>query len=227
MNRLAITQGAKDFLTEYKGDTAAESPHAWPLVVTQAANDVGWRTSSFWGSTVASLVPGVSDYPPLTVYAPRRVTVGDGNGNIIQIGPMSMDDLNVWGVVEGFVTATGAYTAGIPSQFIYLAATKIRLIPVPNYALQNGLTIEGLAYPAGIWPDDGDECPLPQEAHMAVMYRAAVLRTAQFPDPDNKARSDQMGAVYESELTGAKAAMAQTAQLRAQMDTAIPYVGGI
>lgn len=227
MNRQAITQMAKDVLLEYKGDTGAESPHAWPLIVTQAANDVALRTGAYWGSTTRSVTAGVSDYPQQSVYAIRRVTCADGSGNTVLLLPITMDDLNRWGPVQGFTTATGAYAAGIPAQYIRLASNLIRLNPVPNYGAQNGLYIEGLAYPSNSWPDNIDECPLPVDAHIAVVYRAAVIRSAQFPDADNKARADQLSAVYETEIAAAKEMLGQTAAIQAEMDTNAGYLGAI
>jgi hypothetical protein len=226
MNRLRITQAAKDFLTEYKGDSSAETPFVWPALVTQAANDVAHRTGCFYGTTSRPVASGVSDYPQLSVYAIRRVTVGDGSGNTILLNPMTMDDLNIWGAVQGFTTASGGYTAGIPSNYVRLASNLIRILPVPNYTGTN-LSIEGLAFPSESWPADVAECPLPVEAHMAVVYRAAVLRSMQFPDPDNKARVDAMAAVYETEIGAAKEMMSATSAVQAQMDTSAPYSGGV
>ena len=227
MNRQAITQASKDFLLEYKGDTGAESPFVWPVLVTQAANDVARRTNSFYSSITRNLAQGVSDYSPSFVYAPKRITVQDGSGNTVLLLPMTVNDLNNWGSVMGFTGTTGAYNQGVPSQYIWLAANLIRILPVPNYTVVNGLTIEGLSYPAYTWPDSQDECPLPQESHLAVVYRAALLRSAQFPDADNKARCEQIAAVYETEVTAAKEILSQTAKLQDEVDTAVGFMGAI
>jgi len=227
MDRERITQAAKDFLTEYKGDSAAETPHAWPIIVTVAANDVAHKTSCYYDSESRNLTSGVSDYPPGTVYAIRRVTCSDGAGNMPAIGPMSIEDLNTWGIVQGFVQSNGAYVAGAPTQWIRLAENRIRVVPVPNYAAANGLIIEGLAYPGDRWPEDHSECPLPLHYHYAVAIRAAVIRAGQFPDDENKARVAAMAAVYETEIEAAKLMAGQTAQIQAQMDISPPAMGGI
>lgn len=51
-----------------------------------------------------------------------------------------------------------------------------------------GLTVEGYAVPGNGWPADTDCCPLPERAHMAVVYGAARDRCIQFPSADNGAR---------------------------------------
>lgn len=43
-----------------------------------------------------------------------------------------------------------------------------------------GLTVEGYGVPSGSWTKDTDHCPLPERAHMAVVYGAARDRGLQF-----------------------------------------------
>ena len=229
MNRGTITQAAKDFLTEYKGDTSSATPFMWAMLVTQAANDVAKRTDCFYTSHVADLVSGTSDYAKGPVYSIKRLTVADGAGNVVVINPMRSTDFNLWGVVQGFVATTGTITPGIPNAWVDLATNLIRLAPAPNYAATGGLVVEGFGYPSLTWESLTMECPLVPESHLSVVYRAAMLRSAQFADPENLARTKQIADVYDIEIATAKALIQQNAQDTPQFgqDSATAFTGAI
>ncbi len=64
-----------------------------------------------------------------------------------------------------------------------------------------GLTVEGFLVPADSWPLATSLCPLPDRAHMAVVWRVAKYRTIQFPTKDNVARIPLIDAEYRRQLT--------------------------
>ncbi|MGO8670985.1 MAG: hypothetical protein ACLQVD_06450 [Capsulimonadaceae bacterium] len=51
-----------------------------------------------------------------------------------------------------------------------------------------GLLVEGFLAPGESWPAASSVCPLPERAHIAVVWRTAMLRAIQFPTPENQAR---------------------------------------
>jgi hypothetical protein len=74
-------------------------------------------------------------------------------------------------------TGTGAYT---------LFGTSA---PLGTATLSTGgLYIEGLLTPGDTWDNQTDTCPLPTRAHLAVVWRTAIMRCVQFPIEENLAR---------------------------------------
>lgn len=222
MNRQAITQAAKDVLKEYKGTEDAGSPFAWSLLVTQAANDVAYKARCFFDSDTFNIISGVSDYIPTRFYAPSAVNVFTTTGGApVPLAQMTSDDLTIWGVVEGL------NTPAVPSQFIWFGQNRIRLVPTPNYSLANGLYIEGQAYPSNTWDQPMAECPLPLDAHWSVVYRAALLRSAQSPSQANQAITAAITAVYDAEVTQAQQNLASDVFTQDTAEATPPLTGGI
>jgi len=63
-----------------------------------------------------------------------------------------------------------------------------------------GLTAEGYLTPADSWPLPAQNCPLPDRAHMAVVWRLAKFRAIQFPTPENIARVGLIDNEYKRAL---------------------------
>lgn len=53
-----------------------------------------------------------------------------------------------------------------------------------------GLWMEGPAVPGATWENLTDNCPLPDRAHMAVVYKACILRCLRLPSKENAIRRD-------------------------------------
>jgi len=62
------------------------------------------------------------------------------------------------------------------------------------------LTVRGFLAPADSWPLPTQNCPLPDRAHMAVVWRVAKFCVIQFPTKDNLARVGLINAEYTRAL---------------------------
>ena len=71
-----------------------------------------------------------------------------------------------------------------------------------------GLYLEGFGVPLGMWPGQSDACPLPDRAHMCVVYRACLLRIIQKPTQENLARREML----EQEYSQAKGKLGREAR---------------
>lgn len=71
-----------------------------------------------------------------------------------------------------------------------------------------GLYLEGFGVPLGLWPNQSDACPLPERAHMCVVYRACLLRIIQKPTQENLARREML----EQEYSQAKGKLSREAR---------------
>ena len=60
-----------------------------------------------------------------------------------------------------------------------------------------GLYVEGFGVPTGVWPSQSDQCPLPDRAHMCLVYRSCMLRAIQKPTQENLARRTMLQEEYE------------------------------
>ena len=68
------------------------------------------------------------------------------------------------------------------------------------YLSQGGLTVEGFLVPGDTWPLGSQNCPLPDRAHIAVVWRVAKYRAIQFPTPTNLQRIALLDAEYKRAL---------------------------
>ena len=75
-----------------------------------------------------------------------------------------------------------------------------------------GLYVEGFGVPAGLWPNQSDQCPLPDRAHMCIVYRACMLRVIQKPTQENLARRP----ILQEEYERAKGKLGREARLFSQ-----------
>jgi hypothetical protein len=92
-------------------------------------------------------------------------------------------------VITAVNTTTGAatfkYAMGVPSSVGGIATIGTQ-----------GVVMEGWAVPGDYWPVQSAACPLPDRAHIAVAYKAALLRIMQHPTADNLARRPMIEAEY-------------------------------
>jgi len=51
-----------------------------------------------------------------------------------------------------------------------------------------GLWLEGPSVPGSSWDGEDNPCPLPERAHMAVVWQACAWRVIAYPTPENRAR---------------------------------------
>lgn len=65
---------------------------------------------------------------------------------------------------------------------------------------QGGLTVEGYIVPGDSWPLATQNCPLPDRAHLAVVWRVAKYRAIQFPTAMNIQRIGLIDAEYKRAL---------------------------
>ena len=72
---------------------------------------------------------------------------------------------------------------------------------------QGGLTVEGFLVPGDSWPLGAQNCPLPDRAHMAVVWRVAKYRAIQFPTPANVQRIGLIDAEFKRALGQLEAEM--------------------
>lgn len=193
MTRQDIITQAKDGLNEFFGTAADASPMGWDSIVTQAANDVAKETNCFFTKVTASLVSGTDEYTPEHLFAIQRVQIDTGSGTLVPLDAITMADYNNW-----FVSSSLG-TPAIPKYYLPLSPAKVRLVANPNYSKSNGLVMEGYGYPSTSWPNLSDTCPLPTDAHKAVVYRSIQLRIAQMPTPINVERGAELGKLYDSE----------------------------
>ncbi len=82
-----------------------------------------------------------------------------------------------WPMGQYVITSVSAGLATLPSlpSFVFGAAGVGELVT------GSGLTVEGYGVPDDAWVTSTNDCPLPSRAHEVVVFRAALLRCAQFP----------------------------------------------
>ena len=103
-------------------------------------------------------------------------------------------------ITAGTGFETGAYTivsaAGGIATLDRPAGTGLSTGAVAALSI-GGLYVEGFGVPTGLWPNQSDQCPLPERAHMCLVYRACMLRAIQKPTQENLARRPMLQQEYE------------------------------
>jgi hypothetical protein len=113
-------------------------------------------------------------------------------------------------------TGNGAYTAGGT------------VSPLGTATLSTGgLYIEGLLVPGSAWPAQASTCPLPERAHMAVVWRTAIMRCVQYPTTDNLRRVPFLNEEYRKAKGYLEAEVSRLTQATQHADRSrFPFGGG-
>ncbi|WP_119318999.1 hypothetical protein [Capsulimonas corticalis] len=176
-----IIQG-RDLLGEFFGTPGDADPFAWSRLVSTAADEIARATDCFYTTATADLVSGQAEYCAPQITKVKAVSVYDASGARRTIGSATIGGMDEW---------SGGWrdeAASTPEMWIPTGLNQIVLYPAPSYSAAGGLVLEGYGVPGVGWSAMSAACPLPDRAHMAVVYKAALLRIIQNPTSDNMAR---------------------------------------
>jgi hypothetical protein len=187
-----IIQG-RDLLGEFFGTAGDADPFAWSRLVNTAADEIARATDCFYTTATADLVSGQSEYCAPQITKVKAVSVLDSSGARRTIGSATIQAMDDWS------SSWRDETAGTPSVWIPTGLNQIVLYPAPSYAQVGGLVLEGYGVPGASWAAMSAACPLPDRAHMAVVYKSAMLRIIQNPTPENLARRKMLQDEYDGQ----------------------------
>ena len=189
MQRQDIVTEARDQLGEVRGTPDFGNPFAWNKLVTKAANDLCRSFDLFYTSAAADVANGQAQYCSPRIHKVKCVSVFTADGKRHTINSAVIPAMDDWSSSWRDETAAAQPTTWIPQ-----GLNAFVLYPVPNYSYANGIVIEGFGVPesvagaVGSWAADTADCPLPDYTHMGVACRAALLRIARHPTPENMTR---------------------------------------
>ncbi|MEO7899633.1 MAG: hypothetical protein ABIZ35_05900 [Capsulimonas sp.] len=188
-----IIQG-RDLLGEFFGTAGDADPFAWSRLVSTAADEIARATDCFYTTATADLVAGQAEYCAPQITKVKAVSVYDASGARRTIGSATIASMDGWSA------HWRDEAAGTPATWVPMGLNQIVLYPAPSYAATGGLVVEGYGVPGVGWAAMSAACPLPDRAHMAVVYKAALLRIIQNPSPENLTRR----AMLADEFAGLK-----------------------
>ena len=209
LNRQQITVLAKDFLREYKGDPAADSPFAWDYLINLVADEMADKFKCLYGSSSGNLVanqtvynaPTVASGPVVTEIAAITLYDSTGTMHAMQMRTRAYMDANHYG---WRVCQAGA----CPRDAVTLGMNLFALFPAPDYSsnfdptgtVPGGYTVEGAVLPGGSWDNPGAECPLPAQLHPVVVYQTCLYRIAQNPTDMNVKRGEMIQKMMQDKM---------------------------
>lgn len=165
-----------------KADPSTEegdNPFTWDLLINQAADDLCRATDCLWYDYSIAVTTNKSVYNCMPLYKLRKVQLLFPNNGSNFTRNLQIQQID-W-IPYSFSESDTNPQTGIPGVCALLGTHQLRVYPVPNYTLANALTLSGYGVPGALWPNDTDECPLPEWAHLAVAYGALIDRAIQFP----------------------------------------------
>ena len=127
---------------------------------------------------------------PRELYRCKRVRVTDSGGSYTIIDrPAFYTKEAMDRRYPGWDTTT---TGGAPTCLV-VGRPDWALYPYPNWTLASAVRLYGFAIPGDDWAGTGvmartDPFPMAQYCIEAVVYRAALIRSVQFPTKDNLSR---------------------------------------
>lgn len=159
----------------------------WPRHVRRAANDVAKLTWSLQRTATIDVVANQVQYTmPSRMFYVSTVCVNDGFGNIWPLGSSNeaLADNQLWNW-RASGNVTGPTYQGVPSACIVEGLQTFKLIPVPNYSVEDGLIVGGY-FGVDKWWSMSDECPLPddEEYNEAVEVGACYRRCMEMKSVD-------------------------------------------
>jgi len=149
-----------------------------------AADEVCRSTDCFFDVQSTGLVAGQATYCAPTLYRVTDVYCLDAAGKVTLLIARTPADLTR-SLGAGWRDSA---TADPPQYLVWEGATRVRLSPTPSVTRPDALVWEGFGVTtskilsgvnglaAHLWPGEGDECPLPEDGQMAVVYRLCALR---------------------------------------------------
>ncbi len=192
MTRGEMRKRVQMMLGEWGGTAGGRNPLQLDTWVSTACDDLSRATDAYYLRDVGDLVAGQVEYCAPDIYKVMAVYAQDGAGYVRTLSAMTPQQMDRISRVWRNNAASGA-----PAFYIPEGANRFRIYPVPDYEAPCGLTVEGYRVPSSDWPGEGDECPLPEIAHMGIVFGACRLRIAELPTPENLARLPLIERMYQ------------------------------
>jgi hypothetical protein len=169
-------------------------------------------------------VSGASDASPIviTTAASQQLTTGQTVvvagvlGNTAANGTWTITALTTTTFSLNSSTGNGGYTSGGTISALGSATLST-----------GGLYVEGLLVPASSWQGQTSTCPLPHRAHIAVVWRTAIMRCVQYPTADNLRRIPFLNEEYRKAKGYLEAEVSRLTQATQHADRSrFPFGGG-
>lgn len=153
-------------------------------LLDQAADDMTEATDCNWRRITMDLTANQAPYCAPPIYKLKAVYAIGDDGNEYELNRRNMRDMDE---LFGHRRWTTWNTCSQPSNAIALAKNRIQLAPAPSVSRTGGLIFAGFARSTDNspgqqmhqWPNPTDECPLPQESHMGIVFRYNYYRLLQ------------------------------------------------
>jgi hypothetical protein len=198
MTRQDIITTAQDMLGELQGTAIATNPFAWSRLASTAADEIARATDCYYLTASTDLIANQAQYNAPQLYKIKAVSCYDSSNVRHTLAPTTITNMDQWSSTWRDQVATVQ-----PMVWINLGLNQVILYPVPNYnslAVSGyGLVFEGYAVPGATWDALTANCPLPDRAHMCVMYKACLLRIIQNPTQENLARRPMIAEEFATE----------------------------
>lgn len=183
MTREQLDSRIARFLGELFGSPGYGDPFSRNEFIDDAVEWACQATDCFYTGYASDITAGQPYYCAPRLYRLKKALVQTASGKTVPLTFQTM--------AYGIDTTTTAplTTTVIPQYFMTQGRNRVIIWPIPNYAMVGGLLLEGFGFPLrspatgnNAWSNDTDECPLPEEAQQALVYKACALRCLQFGD---------------------------------------------
>ncbi|MES2462073.1 MAG: hypothetical protein V4671_15925 [Armatimonadota bacterium] len=165
------------------GSPFASDPFTPGTLLDVAADEVCKKTGCFYDVQPTNLVADQALYCAPTIYQIKDIYITDADGNTHELIARTPAEMTrQWDASWRDVSAIR-----IPDYLVYEGTTRVRLAPRPLIS-EGSVVFEGFATTTSkvtgsalhLWPNETDECPLPEDGQMAVVYKLCALRCMQF-----------------------------------------------
>ena len=188
------------------GSPFAEDPFSVSDLLDAAADEVCRKTDCFYEVQSADLVASQSLYCAPTIYRVKDLYCRDAAGKVRELIARSAAQMSrEYGVGWRDWRATD-----LPRFAVWEGDTKVRVVPAPVVSRSGALVFEGFATTtskrtgsaAHLWPEPDDDCPIPEDGQMAVVYKLCLLRCLPYVGklPEVQAKMAAFSAEYRRDL---------------------------
>lgn len=212
-------------------DLLQSDPFTEQFALDSAADDVCKGTDCFWREFKTDLIADQSEYCDPFIYNIKAIYIIDDAGDQRPLSLFSTRDMNsLYPIWRQWVTDLN------PRYAMAQAMNRFVIAPTPSTNRDDALIFTGFAVTCDsstaqafhLWPDDTDECPIPQEGHDAVLYRYIWLRLLQMmAEPKTAPIAAALMPTYERLYEEQKGRLETFAQIRySQMQQGFPAYNG-